>query len=63
MKYFAVVFACFVSFSGSAQMHIPELWGLRVHDDAPVLAQYTVNAFENQIAAYEDSTANHSQYL
>lgn len=43
---------------GSAQKQVPELWNLRVHDDAKVLKQETIDRLENQLKAYEDSTTN-----
>jgi uncharacterized protein len=50
----------FISFSSQtfAQKAVPELWGQRVHDDAQVLKKETVDALENQLAAFEDSTSN-----
>jgi uncharacterized protein len=43
-----------------AQKPIPELWGLRVHDDAKpkVLSQQTADLLENRLRAFEDSTSN-----
>lgn len=41
-----------------AQKPIPELWGLRVHDDAHVLKQETIDALEQRLKVYEDSTSN-----
>lgn len=41
-----------------AQKQVPELWNLRVHDDAKVLKQETIDRLENQLKAYEDSTTN-----
>jgi len=42
----------------SAQKSIPELWGQRVHDDAHVLKQETIDALELKLQAFEDSTSN-----
>jgi uncharacterized protein len=42
----------------NAQKQVPELWNLRVHDDAKVLKQETIDRLENQLKAYEDSTTN-----
>lgn len=42
----------------TAQKPIPELWGLRVHDDAHVLKQETIDALEQRLKVYEDSTSN-----
>jgi uncharacterized protein len=40
------------------QRAIPELWGLRVHDEAKVLSQSTIDALEAELKKYEDSTSN-----
>lgn len=53
-----ILLACLSSFPGMAQKPLPELWNLRVHDDAHVLKQETIDALESQLAAYEDSTSN-----
>ena len=41
-----------------AQKPIPELWGQRIHDDAHVLKQETIDALEQRLKVYEDSTSN-----
>ena len=41
-----------------AQKPIPELWGQRIHDDAHVLKQETIDALEKRLKLYEDSTSN-----
>ena len=41
-----------------AQKAIPELWGQRIHDDAHVLKQETIDALEQRLKVYEDSTSN-----
>jgi uncharacterized protein len=41
-----------------AQKPIPELWGLRVHDEAKVLSQTTIDQLEVRLKKYEDSTTN-----
>lgn len=41
-----------------AQRAVPELWGMRVHDEARVLSQQTVQQLEAQLKQYEDSTSN-----
>lgn len=41
-----------------SQKAVPELWGIRVHDDAHVLKQETVDQLEKELKAYEDSTSN-----
>lgn len=47
-----------VSFTAHSQRSIPELWGIRVHDDASVLSQQTVDQLEARLKQYEDSTSN-----
>ena len=42
----------------TAQKPIPELWGQRIHDDAHVLKQETIDALEKRLKVYEDSTSN-----
>jgi uncharacterized protein len=41
-----------------AQKAVPELWGQRVHDEAHVLQQATIDQLEKDLKAYEDSTSN-----
>ncbi|MFZ6002092.1 MAG: TPM domain-containing protein, partial [Bacteroidota bacterium] len=41
-----------------AQKAVPELWNMRVHDDAHVLSQETIDQLENQLRIFEDSTSN-----
>jgi Beta-propeller domains of methanol dehydrogenase type len=41
-----------------AQKPVPELWGMRVHDDAHALRTETVDALEKKLKLYEDSTSN-----
>ena len=41
-----------------AQKAVPELWGQRVHDDAHILKQETIDALEQRLKLYEDSTSN-----
>lgn len=52
------IFLLLISSLTNAQKAVPELWGQRVHDDAHVLEQETVDALEKQLASYEDSTSN-----
>jgi uncharacterized protein len=42
----------------TAQKAVPELWGQHVHDDAHVLKQETIDALEQRLKVYEDSTSN-----
>ena len=53
-------FISFIIFSqhAAAQKEIPELQGLRVHDEANILSQQTVGYLEQQLRAFEDSTTN-----
>jgi uncharacterized protein len=46
------------AYSANAQKTIPELWGHHVHDDAHVLTQETIDALEQRLKVYEDSTSN-----
>jgi len=41
-----------------AQRPVPDLWGLRVHDDAQVLTKSTIDLLESKLKTYEDSTSN-----
>lgn len=48
----------FINLYAQSPKAIPQLWGTRVHDDAKILTQETVDTLEKQLAAYEDSTSN-----
>lgn len=48
----------FLSHTVLAQLAVPELWGMRVHDDAKVLSSQTVQQLEAQLKLHEDSTSN-----
>jgi uncharacterized protein len=48
----------FPSHLAFSQKAVPELWGMRVHDDAHALKQETVDQLEKELKAYEDSTSN-----
>jgi uncharacterized protein len=50
--------ALFIVGIANAQKPIPQLWGIRVHDDAKILSQQMVDKLENQLKAFEDSTSN-----
>ena len=41
-----------------AQRPVPELWGVRVHDEARVLSQAVVQQLEEQLKQHEDTTSN-----
>jgi len=58
LKYLSVCFCLFLSTNSFAQKAVPELWGIRVHDDAHALRQATVDQLEKTLKAYEDSTSN-----
>ncbi len=46
-----------------AQLPVPELRGIRIHDEAKVLSAGFVNTLEHQLKAYEDSTSNQISVL
>jgi len=58
MRLTFIIYVCLVSISAMAQKPVPELWNMRVHDDAHVLRQSTIDQLEKQLAQYEDSTSN-----
>jgi uncharacterized protein len=47
-----------LGYSAFAQKAVPELWGLRVHDEAKVLSQATVDQLDVKLKKYGDSTTN-----
>ena len=51
-------FCLFLITNSFAQKPIPELWGQRVHDDAHILQQSTIDQLEKRLKSYEDSTSN-----
>ncbi len=54
-----LVARCQLSASSSeGGLPVPELWGIRVHDDANVLKHETIDLVEHQLEAHEDSTGN-----
>jgi uncharacterized protein len=53
-----LVFSLLISLTAFGQKAIPELWNTRVHDDAHVLKQETIDRLEKQLEQYEDSTSN-----
>ena len=53
-----VLFLFAIPYWSVAQKAVPELWGQRIHDEAHVLRQETVDALEQQLKLYEDSTSN-----
>ena len=56
-KHFVFLFLLFPFFA-FGQLRVPELWGIRVHDDAKILSPAFVNQLEQQLKTYEDSTSN-----
>jgi uncharacterized protein len=53
-----LVFFLVVPLLSYAQPSIPELWGMRIHDEAKVLSPGFVEQLEHRIKADEDSTSN-----
>jgi uncharacterized protein len=53
-----ILFFCVASFVADAQRAIPELWGVRVHDEAGVLSSSKIQQLETQLKQHEDSTSN-----
>lgn len=51
------------SLSVYAQREIPELWGVRVHDEAGVLSQQVVQQLESSLKIFEDSTSDQMAIL
>lgn len=45
-------------YAAYAQKPVPELWGHRIHDEAHVLTQATLDSLERSLEKYEDSTSN-----
>ena len=58
MRFFSFLFLVIVHNIVVAQKPVPELWGMRVHDEAKVLSSSTVEQLENQLKFFEDSTSN-----
>jgi len=58
MRLTFLICALIFSLSASGQKAVPELWNMRVHDDAHVLKQETIDRLESQLKQYEDSTSN-----
>ena len=57
-RFFSFTFLFFCFQLTFAQKAIPELWSMRVHDEAKVMSTAAVDQLENQLKAYEDSTTN-----
>lgn len=58
MRKSVLIFMLLWSTAAFAQLKIPELWGIRVHDEANVLSQNFVSRLEQKLQAHEDSTSN-----
>jgi uncharacterized protein len=49
---------CLLFNAALAQLAIPELWNMRVHDEAKVLSPEVLQQLERKLALFEDSTSN-----
>lgn len=58
MKKLLLVYLFLFPFFTFGQLPVPELWGIRVHDEAKVLSAGFVSQLEQLLKAYEDSTSN-----
>jgi uncharacterized protein len=58
MKNKILFFLVFLPILLLAQLPVPELWGVRVHDEAKVLSPAFVNELEQQLKTFEDTTTN-----
>lgn len=58
MKKLIILNLLFLPLLSLAQLPVPELWGIRVHDEAKVLSPVFVNQLEQQLKQFEDSTSN-----
>ena len=58
LRFISFCFCLFLFTNSFSQKAVPELWGIRVHDDAHALKQETVDQLERELKAYEDSTSN-----
>jgi uncharacterized protein len=59
----ATILILLFSLRAAAQKTIPELWGTRIHDEAHVLKQETIDQLEKKLKLYEDSTSNQMAIL
>lgn len=57
-KFFTLAWLLGIAVLLHAQRPVPELWGMRIHDEARVLSQQVVQQLETQLKQYEDSTSN-----
>lgn len=58
MRFYFLLVALLFSVSAFAQKPVPELWNVRVHDEANVLTHEKIDQLEKQLKNYEDSTSN-----
>lgn len=58
VRVFSILFLLSPSIFSHAQKAVPELWGMRVHDDAKVMSVSAVEQLESLLKVYEDSTSN-----
>jgi uncharacterized protein len=58
MRFHFLLAALLLSVTTFAQKPVPELWNVRVHDEAHVLSQQTIDQLEKLLTQYEDSTSN-----
>jgi uncharacterized protein len=58
LRFISFCFCIFLFTDSFSQKAVPELWGIRVHDDAHALKPETVDQLEKELKAYEDSTSN-----
>jgi len=57
-RFLLLFFLSILTHTAFSQREIPELWGVRVHDEASVLSQETIQQLEAQLKLHEDSTSN-----
>jgi uncharacterized protein len=58
LRFISFCFFVFTFTNSFSQKAVPELWSIRVHDDAHVLKQETVDQLEKELKIYEDTTSN-----
>jgi uncharacterized protein len=58
LKSFWISVFLLISTIAISQKQVPELWNMRVHDDAHVLNGTTIDELESRLKKYEDSTSN-----
>ena len=60
---FSLTSLLFFSQAVFAQKEVPDLWNARVHDEAKVLSQTTIDNLEHSLKIFEDSTSNQMAIL